>query len=71
MMPVSLCGGRYADFLILVDDPFKNVEVLCTLKTTYRGGIAYNLLQLIANAPQQETDGLALSLSTASALSGL
>ena len=53
-----IAPGRYADFLVLSGDPLKDVKELRTLETTYRGGIAYNPQQLIADAPQHEPDGL-------------
>ena len=53
-----IAPGRYADFLVLTGDPLKDVKELRTLETTYRGGIAYNPKQLIADAPQHEPDGL-------------
>ncbi|MEZ0122561.1 MAG: hypothetical protein AB9Q22_14165 [Candidatus Reddybacter sp.] len=53
-MPVRIwcdCAGHYAEFLVLTEGALKDVSELRTLETTYRGGIAYNPQQIIANAP--------------------
>lgn len=51
-------AGRYADFLVLAEDPLRDVALLRSLETTYRGGMPYDPNQLKAAAPQHSPDGI-------------
>ena len=54
----AVAPGRYADFLVLKDDPIRDVRALRSLEQVYRGGVAYRPEDLIASVPRHEPAGL-------------
>jgi len=48
--------GYYADLLVLDKDPSKDVRDLRSLRTVYRGGVAYDPKVLLAARPVRDME---------------
>jgi imidazolonepropionase-like amidohydrolase len=50
----SIAPGRYADLLVVNGDPLQNTREIRKLTTVYRGGVAHDPQQLLAQAPKSD-----------------